>query len=663
MTDIQQWRRMIQPARTRTPAVEHEEAEAFLSPTTSRKTLKPKFSSYFTQHANTAGPSKKDATFPGNDDEGIDWPSWPAEDPYSNPDADVLIDSVMCRILSSPYEALNPRFNGALLQIFEGFRVVADDNRRMLAKSEQDADRISEMERVMQKSARQWDREKQEYKAEIKRLELLLANGQRGLAEVTLARQDSLLRLRKAEKKGKARKHDTLETIFQFMEKNKRVEEKVWSSQRGKCLRLLTSKPLCTELGMLTSTPASMRRKSPSADMRRLSKTLMSQPTSYPDLPPGTLTDGPSTLAEASYLDARSSSDRNRAASEPKTSFSEDGSISTFSCAGDLLPDEAASAKLVEAAGSDDFVAIKRIAQVLARRRNVDVEAIMPKLLDMFAAQSLDAHCDTPKISPRAQSAMGQSSKMALTRKNIKLMAKASGFFHKLKPQLNVDTTIGQGRRFSFEAGDDSTMSAPVLHATPRAASSSALATMGASDRVLRKSASTPLLAEHTGRAEMVSHERALSPVEQSPTGSTPESESRRASKIPTPSYGTLARPRQDRESSESSLLTAIRYSENNDRRSNSISSSGYSSPSASRIDLTAGSQGTTSNRLLDHTKALRGNAFAAAAATRAVENTQGDRRSDLFRGSCEALERADSGYERVSKGERPANGCVGRPR
>lgn len=235
MTDIQQWRRKIQPTRTRTPAVDFEEADGIHPPMTPRKGLKPKFSSYFMQHANGAGTSKKESPSPRNDAGDFEWPTWPAEDPYPSPDADVLIDSVMCRILGSPYEGLHPRFNGVLLQIFEGFRSLADEKQRLLAKSEHEVDRVSEMERVMQRSAKQWNREKQEYKAEIKRLELLLAKGKGGLAEVTLARQDSLLRLHQAEKSSKARKHDTLETIFQFMEKNKKNEERVWNHQRGEC--------------------------------------------------------------------------------------------------------------------------------------------------------------------------------------------------------------------------------------------------------------------------------------------------------------------------------------------------------------------------------------------------------------------------------------------
>ena len=86
------------------------------------------------------------------------------------------------------------------------------------------------MEHALHHSSQQWQQERQDYKAEVKRLELLLAKGKRGLAEVTLARQDSILR------HGKQRSlsgDDTLETIFEFLEKTKRYEDSAWSSQRG----------------------------------------------------------------------------------------------------------------------------------------------------------------------------------------------------------------------------------------------------------------------------------------------------------------------------------------------------------------------------------------------------------------------------------------------
>ena len=188
-------------------------------------------------------------------------------------------------------------------------------------------------------------------------------------------------------------------------------------------------------------------------------------------------------------------------------------------------------------------------------------------------------------------------------------MAKASGFFHKLRPQLNVDVASSSGRKFSFEVGDDSTaISLPVAVQVSNTRN----------DRVLRKSSSLPALAEMAQRTT----ERTLSPVAQSPTTSPPLSESRRASQIPTPVYSPMcvARRRREREDSASSLLTTAIKSSESTRRSDSASDSSQTSPSASRVDLAQRPQSSErassgkSNRLLSHTDLLRGNVFAAAA-------------------------------------------------
>lgn len=221
----------------------------------------------------------------------------------------------------------------------------------------------------------------------------------------------------------------------------------------------------------------------------------------------------------------------------------------------------------------------------------------------------------------------------APVRKNPTLKAKASGFFAKRKPQLNVDTSPGVVRKFSFEAGDDAnaTLSATPIDNLPASVR----------ERLIRKSASMSFLELTHSKAP--SQEPQLPPVVQSPTNSTPlqvwnstspdYDDSRKPSRIPTPVYrrSSLARPRQEREDSASSLLTAIRHSGAGSRRSGSSSS--YSSPSASRTDLTQGLhrpdstqgsclRGAGSNRLLDHTNALRGNAVAISAAKAASTST-----------------------------------------
>jgi hypothetical protein len=210
-----------------------------------------------------------------------------------------------------------------------------------------------------------------------------------------------------------------------------------------------------------------------------------------------------------------------------------------------------------------------------------------------------------------------------ILRKNPPPRIKASGFLAKFRPQLHVDTSDGLGRRFSFEAGDDAnaSFSAPVIDTLPPTVR----------DRLIRKSASMSSLEVASNRT--TTQEPALSPVAQSPTtsaqrqdfaGTPPEQDDAKRTRIPTPVWksGSLARPRRDRDDSASSLLTAIKVSRPVSQRSGSVSSSSYSSPSASRTDLTRGlnnqetiqGSGQRGNGLLHHTNSLRGGMAIAAA-------------------------------------------------
>ena len=212
-------------------------------------------------------------------------------------------------------------------------------------------------------------------------------------------------------------------------------------------------------------------------------------------------------------------------------------------------------------------------------------------------------------------------------RKNPTLRGKASGFLSRWRPQLNVDTSVGLDRRFSFETGDDAnaSLSAPAIDTLPPTVR----------ERLIRKSASMSSL--EAAWSKPTAQECPLSPVAQSPPTSVPQEfagtppdgeEAKKTTRIPTPVYksGSLARPRRDRDDSPSSLLTAIKLSRPVSQRSSSISSSSRSSPSASRTDLMKGLYGSETiqgsgqkgNRLLHHTNALRGG-VAAIAAQKAV--------------------------------------------
>lgn len=139
----------------------------------------------------------------------------------------------MCRLMSQRYDALDTRFNGALLQIFEAYRNLLDQRERLERSLTGEMDiRIAERS-AAQRAEQAWEEEKQSYKAEVKRLELVIAQGKRGVAEVALVRQDSLIR-RKKQVITPDNEDDGKETVFEFLEKTKRFEDPAWSGQRGK---------------------------------------------------------------------------------------------------------------------------------------------------------------------------------------------------------------------------------------------------------------------------------------------------------------------------------------------------------------------------------------------------------------------------------------------
>ena len=241
MNDIQHWRRMIQP-RTRTPAVEPDDSDGAASPVTPKRGLKPKISSMFTHHGVAAKPSMHSLT---EDPFAPRLPSWPDEQPYSlHPDAEGLIDSVMCRLMSDPYGSLDSRFNSMLMHIFESYRSVMDEKQQLQEQANEAAHGRKALLSRLQQAQKQWSQERQDYKAEIKRLELLLAKGKRGLAEVTTARQDSQYRQRESYRRSEML-DDGLRTIFEVLERTQQSNEKTWGNQRGKLRRAWRSGCVC----------------------------------------------------------------------------------------------------------------------------------------------------------------------------------------------------------------------------------------------------------------------------------------------------------------------------------------------------------------------------------------------------------------------------------
>lgn len=218
-------------------------------------------------------------------------------------------------------------------------------------------------------------------------------------------------------------------------------------------------------------------------------------------------------------------------------------------------------------------------------------------------------------------------------------MSKASGLLQRLKPQPSAEVlpiVRPVARRFSFEEGDDTVaQSAPLGDLFPSSSQQG-------QHRLLRKSASLGTLQNNVVASAVV--ETSLSPVAASPTTPGPNVETQFPSRIPVLSPGLLAKPRAEREDSASSLLTAIKHADNATKRSSSLTSSAYSPssvPSTSREDTTKATRdqstascvrSMSSNHLLDHTNALRGNvdmvAYAAARAASLSSDINSDRRA-----------------------------------
>jgi hypothetical protein len=330
-------------------------------------------------------------------------------------------------------------------------------------------------------------------------------------------------------------------------------------------------------------------------------------------------------------LEKRPAENQPQMKEEVRISFSDD-TTSTFSCAGDLLPDEVNEKGVhdgdtaFEHMSNNDIEDIRRMAATISTRRGIDAEVVMPRLLDLFRSQepannAHAQHLNQGQLQRVATAPITSASTTAPVRKPSHLM----GFFNRLRPQLSLDT-LPEARRFSFEVGDDK----DPIGANQQSASR---------DSPLRKSVSLSALHESAHQVPAKSSQNDLSPIESSPTTSARTSDSRRTSKIPSPVYNAaLAKPRQQREESATSLLTAMRDAEQAGQRSSSAASSVYSTQSrhhvatdkpriVSRTSLTQPAQATVnrldlqrpqgfssidtagtapSRHLIDHTNAVR---------------------------------------------------------
>ncbi|TKA74665.1 hypothetical protein B0A49_05659 [Cryomyces minteri] len=216
MTDINQWRRMIQPARVKTPQESDEHSEtASNAPATPRRRSRPKFSMHLSNYRLPTVLTLKPEPF------SVD--HFPAVDPSLshglthnyNPNPEQMIDAVFSRLLAEPFKPLPVEYNGPLLQIIEVWRHLKDDKARLTSRLSEEADARHALTLEAEKAERRWTEEREGYKAEVKRLEMLIAKGKPGLVNVLKARRNSVLRTTR--KRPETQPDMNTETVYEFL--------------------------------------------------------------------------------------------------------------------------------------------------------------------------------------------------------------------------------------------------------------------------------------------------------------------------------------------------------------------------------------------------------------------------------------------------------------
>ena len=265
MADVYQWRRRIQPGFSNAllPVGEQDETEPDITSGfgSTRKKVRPKISSYFSHKgpSTTHGRSSiwsADQRASVKETISSPYQTWPEG---CEPDPDQFMDAMMRTLIAEPYRPLDVKNNSPLLMIFEAFRNLRDENASLMRKLKYEVETRFSSRHEMELERQAWQQEREEYKAEVKRLELIISKDKEGVAEVMRARQGSLLRKehkRRPASSVNTSSDDPRETVFEFLERTRIEDEKrqeaLRKSQRGRSTIFLSLAKSRTDI---TSTP------------------------------------------------------------------------------------------------------------------------------------------------------------------------------------------------------------------------------------------------------------------------------------------------------------------------------------------------------------------------------------------------------------------------
>ncbi|KAI9825415.1 MAG: hypothetical protein M1832_001145 [Thelocarpon impressellum] len=198
MGDIQDWMRGVQAGRSTVPfhdaAVELPESDfpshftaTALGATATRSRRPPalRFSSFLPSRR--AGPSLKSPSLEPE-------MSVNRKDDVYNPDPDHMVNTLIAAVMSRPGKPLGPEYQSFLLHVFEAYRNLKTDLAKAQTQLQTERNAREMDQQDFDRAAATWLGERDGYKAEIKRLEVLMAEKAGGLEAVMAARVGSVVR-------------------------------------------------------------------------------------------------------------------------------------------------------------------------------------------------------------------------------------------------------------------------------------------------------------------------------------------------------------------------------------------------------------------------------------------------------------------------------------
>ncbi|KAF7681402.1 hypothetical protein GT037_000378 [Alternaria burnsii] len=379
-----------------------------------RRDSKPRLARYTSLFANFKD-TTKEPEFAFSAPWGEDAPQ--SLQPYIDP-LDV-VQSVRSH-MATTHRPIPMEHNSGLFRVFEDYRKVREQKESLSIMMEET---LSDWK----KAEEHWNRSKDRYGAEIRRLELLIARGTSGMAGLMQARQDSVLRRHR-----KTVSHDSIPPANNSLSHAQLDQEIKVRSQRA-----LLSRPL-----------------SPSEKMIVLSTQFTNDGTKL-------IVGTPPEVNHNLTLSRKVQSELNLTAihkTKPSRSFTSSATSGFSGGSGDPLPDEMAVLEhtgMEPATECEALVALRELGTLVARRRGLEVSSFNHSLMMLFS-QTRPAE----RIAEGIEERDARPSRQGMGSNSGKPQYPDTSFaprhnLRKFLSQPHLSTPQRHCRHFSFEPGAD----------------------------------------------------------------------------------------------------------------------------------------------------------------------------------------------------------------